>query len=562
MSQGAEPSQSVNVTRLDFLKVGGLGVAGVSLLGTAGCGVFSGSQGGNGGGGGSSSKTLNTYIASDISGIDPSTAQGLYGNSVIANVMEGLYRLDENGEAEFGQAKSVDLSDDKLTHTFHLRDGIKWSNGDPVTSGDFKYAWLRGLAPETASVYAYVITDYIKGAKEYNSGDAGKDAVAIDTPDDKTLKVTLINPTPFFPDMVAHLSIYFPLKQSFVEKQGDKFAQGTDSMLYNGAYTMTDYNPSGNVNMKKNPDYWDASNVTIENVNQQNIKEAKTALNLYQNGQLDQVGLESEDVPRFKGTKEYSTETDFGTFYTVMNLEDDVMSNKNIRKALQLGFDREALQNKILNNGSTAADGFVPPGMKGPGNQTFREAQGAVLPTKFDAQKAKKYWDQGVQELGRTPKITMLSGDNSLSQKVSTFLQGQYQESLGTKVELNVKPFKASLDLLNKGNYQYSTATGWIADFNDPINFLNLFITGGAQNYPKLSNDQYDSLISSASKETDPNKRMDMLMQAEEILINEAVAIGPEYYEGHAYLTKPRIKKWVIQKVGGSTYRLWRLGNG
>ena len=175
------------ISRRDFLKIGGTGLAGAALLGTAGCGVFQG-EGGQQGGGGGGSKSITLNLGDTIRDLNSvTTTDSVSGADILLNVMEGLYRLDADLKPEPAQAESVEISGDKLTHTFTLRDGIKWSDGSPVTSQDFKYAWLRAMHPDTAGQYSYILTTFIKGGAEFNAGDGSAGDVAIETPDDKTL---------------------------------------------------------------------------------------------------------------------------------------------------------------------------------------------------------------------------------------------------------------------------------------------------------------------------------------------------------------------------------------
>ena len=209
-------------SRRDFLKLSGTGLAGAALLGTAGCGVF---EGGAGGGGGALGQAPSASTSPPRSpNWTPLLTTDTVSFDVLTNVTEGLYRLDLDNKPNPATAEGVELSNGDLTYTFTLRDGVQWSNGDPVTSQDFKYAWLRVLNPETAATYAYIISTFVKGAEEYNTDKAGPEAVAIETPDDKTLSVTLIAKSPFFLQLTS-FAIYFPQQQKFVEKLGDKFAR-------------------------------------------------------------------------------------------------------------------------------------------------------------------------------------------------------------------------------------------------------------------------------------------------------------------------------------------------
>src|SRR5215213_4256942 len=196
------------ISRRDFLKISGTGLAGATLLGTAGCGVFSA----GGGGGGGSSKSVAINLEQTVKDLDSAQTTDSVSTEILQNVMSGLYRLDPNSRPFPDMAEGVDISEDGLNYTFTLRDGIKWSNGDPVTSEDFKYAWLRALDPKTASLYAYIISTFVKGADEYNTGKGSPDDVAIETPDDKTLEVTLLSPAPYWLGLTSFFT-YYPQNQ-------------------------------------------------------------------------------------------------------------------------------------------------------------------------------------------------------------------------------------------------------------------------------------------------------------------------------------------------------------
>src|SRR5215218_4137389 len=280
---------AIRLTRRDFLKIGGAGLAGATLLGAVpGCGVF-GQGGGQEGGGGGNSITIN--LEDTVKDLDSATTTDAVSTEILLNVMSGLYRLDVNTKPVPDLAEGVDISEDGLNYTFTLRDGIKWSNGDPVTSQDFKYAWLRALDPKTASIYAYIISTFVKGADEYNTGKGSADDVAIETPDDKTVKVALLAPAPYWLGLTAFFT-YYPQQQKFVEQQGGDYASGTENLLYNGPFKITQFNPTSGVTVVKNEDYWDADNVDISKVEAKIVKETDTAVNLFESGQLDDLGYD------------------------------------------------------------------------------------------------------------------------------------------------------------------------------------------------------------------------------------------------------------------------------
>ena len=551
-----EPSGAIRISRRDFLKIGGAGIAGAALLGTAGCGVFE-QGGGEQGGGGGGNEAITINLQDSIRDLDSTTTTDEVSFNILVNIIEGLYRLDVNARPVPAQAEDVQISEDGLNYTFTLRDGIKWSNGDPVTSQDFKYAWLRVLDPDTGSQYSYIISTFIKGANEFNTGKGSADDVAIDAPDDKTLKVELVSPAPYWLGLTAFPS-YLPQNQKFVEQQGEKYAQSADALLFNGPYTLTNFSPTEGVTLVKNDGYWDKANVDIPRVEGKIVKEIETAVNLHEAGDLDVTEITQEYVDEYRGSPDFQQFTEFTCFYLAFNEDLPIFQNQNVRKAFQTGFDRDAMVNKIINDGSKAATGLVPDGIAGPGNQTFREAEGPTMPD-FNPQEAKKLYQKGIEEVGENPTIELLSYETSTARDVATFLQSQFEENLGAKVNVTIQPFDRKLELESNGEFQLSYQ-GWGADYNDPMTFLDLWESDSPFNTGGYSNERYDQLIEQAKKETDSGKRMDQMMEAEKLLITEDAGVSPMFFQGTTRLIEPFIKNFVYQPYGGSlTIRLYRV---
>jgi oligopeptide transport system substrate-binding protein len=555
VKMGAGVHLRPGMSRRDFLKIGGTGLAGATLLGAVpGCGIFQQDGGGQGGGVGNS---IAVNLANPIKDLNSASTTDSASSSILDNVTEGLYRLDPDNKPVPAQAEGVQISDDGLNYTFTLRNGIKWSNGDPVTSHDFEYAWLTALDPDTGNIYAYIISTFVKGADEFNTGKGSAEDVAIETPDDKTLKVTLLAPAPYWLGLMAFFT-YYPQNQKFVEKQGNNYAQTPDALLYNGPYTMTEFNPTEGATLEKNENYWDKGNVDIQKVEIDIVKDSATGVNLYESGELDNQELNSEYVTEYKDTPDFWSHTLFVTWWTVPNQNVPILQNENIRRALQIGFDRKALVDKLLNNGSVAATGYVPDGIAGPGDQTFREAQGPVLP-EYDPQKAKELWQKGVEEVGENPTIAYLAYDTSVSRDISTFLQSEY-EKMGAKIEVNVQPYNRALELQETGDFQLSQF-GWIGDYDDPMTFLDLWLSDASFNTQNYKNPRYDELITAAQESTDLKKRMEMLLEAERILVEEDAALAPQYFEGEAWLIRPALQKSYVDHPygGGWDMRWWKL---
>lgn len=552
LAGGGAPG-ALRVSRRDFLKIGGAGLAGAALLGTAGCGVFDQGGGQQGGGGGSGSKSIALFLGDNVRDLDSTTTTDSASTQILDNVMEGLHRLDPEEKPVPAQAESVDVSDDGLTYTFTLRDGLKWSNGDPVTSQDFKYAWMRALDPDTAGQYAYILSTFIQGANEFNTGEGSAEDVAIETPDDKTLKVTLVAPSPFWLGLTSFF-VYLPQNQKFVEQQGEQYAQNAGALIYNGPYTLTDFEATQGATLVKNEGYWDAGNVDIEKVEMPIVKQTDTGVNLYESGDLDVFEIDSEYVTEYKDSPDFDSTSLFVTWYLVPQLSMPFFQNENIRRAFQMSFDKQALVDTILNNGSVPATGYIPEGMAGPGDQTFREAQGPTAP-EYNPEQAKELFQKGVEEVGENPDIEYLSYDDSVSRDMATFLQEEWKK-MGANVSVNVQPFDRALDLQSSGDFQLSQQ-GWIADYNDPMTFLDLWEPGSSFNTSNYKNERFGELISGAREETDAGKRMDMLLEAERILVEEDAAAAPIYFEGEAYLRRPSIKNFFHHKYGGTFDPKW-----
>ncbi|MGV3466096.1 MAG: peptide ABC transporter substrate-binding protein [Heyndrickxia sp.] len=516
----------------------------------SGCGGFTSSNGNGSGSEKAKDSVVNLALESDIPDLNQVKTTDGTSFTILNNALEGLYRLDQNNQPQPAMAKSVDISDDKLTYTFHLRDGIKWSNGDPVTAADFKYSWLKALDPETASQYAFIIAQFVKGAADYNAGKADASAVAVEAKDDKTLVVTLNQPTPFFLSLTAFVT-YFPLNQKFVEKVGfDKFALTADSILYNGPYVITSYDQAKGVTLKKNDKYWDKKNVQVQTVNMDVLKEASTALNLYESGKLDKVYLQSSDVNSYKDKEGFGTETMFRTYFTQVNLKKKPFDNQKIRKAFQLAVEPKILTDTILNNGSLPGTGLVPAGMNGTGGKTYREIAGDVF--KPDVAKAKELLAEGIKESGKLPKIELMVSDDSVSKDTATFLQSEYKKNLGVDVSIVTKPFSGRLEAMRNGDFTLAV-NRWGADYNDPLTFMYEWDNPSTQSRGNYNSKEYNALVDGAQVEKDENKRIDMFVQAEKLLIEDG-NMTPLYFDGRAYMINPKVKGLKI--APGATLEL------
>jgi len=491
------------------------------------------------------SDTLVVYDSNEIRTLVQWAASDTQSFTVLNNAFEGLYRLGVDHQPEPALAESYKVSDDKLTYTFTLRDGLKWSDGTPLTAKDFVFAWLKQMGPDATNGYSFIMNDYIVNGNEYNAGTATADQVGVKAIDDKTLEVKIKNPTPYFVRLTT-LSMYAPLNEEFVTKQGDNYGVKAENMIYDGPYTITSYDPAVGTTLEKNSSYWDADNVKINKVEVKIIKDSAAALNAYKAGELSKVQLASTDVASYKNDPEFHSTSEFRTTYLQYNLTNPDLANANIRKALGFAIDRSILADTVLADGSAAAEGLVSNGVSGDGTKTFRELNGNIDP--FDAAKAKEYWDKGVKELGHTPQLTLLIADDSVTKDIATFVQSQFRDNLGIEVTIDSKTSKARNELMDNNDYMFAI-TAWGADYDDGMTYLDLW-TNGTPYRGNYNSDAYNKLIADAKAEPDEAVRLKEMLDAEKLLVVDDAVISPLYYRGFAYLQKANVKDLVTHPFG------------
>lgn len=552
-----------------------LGIATMASVALTACGGGSTSEGTSSSGSskGDAAKpdgeqVLNLIESAEIPSMDTVLATDAASFNVINNVNEGLYRQGPDGELVLGMAaEEPEVSEDGLTYTFKIREDAKWSNGDPVTANDFVFAWKRLADPKTASEYSYMIQDVVKNAAGILAGEKEPDELGAKAVDDKTLEVQLETQVPYFKDLLT-LAMFLPQNENYFNEKGDKYASNSDSLLYNGPFVMTDWDGTGlSWSMEKNEDYWDADTVKLDKINVDVVKETSTALNLYETGEIDRMGLSGEYVQTQQDNPDLTNQETSSVFYFKFNQERNgektALANENIRKALAMAFDKKAFADTILQNGSLPIDGLVPEGLaKGPeSSKDFREENGALLA--YDADQAKKYWEKGLEELGEDSLTLELLGDDTENAKrTGEFMQAQLQENLpGLKISLKNVPFKVRLDANSKQDYDIQLA-GWGADYADPINFLELFETNNGNNQSGYSNEEYDKLIESAqSNVSDLEARWKDMQEAEKVLMDTA-GVAPVYQRVYAILEKPYVKDLATHLVGADYSYKWAYVEG
>jgi oligopeptide transport system substrate-binding protein len=501
-------------------------------------------------------QTLNFINGDTIPSMDPSLGTDEYAFQFLGATMEGLYRLDEKGQVSEGIATKHEVSEDGKTWTFTLREDAKWSNGDPVTANDFVYAWQRAVDPATGSEYGpYMMGGVIKNATAVNKGEVPVDQLGVKADGDFTLVVELENATPYFESLTT-FGTFLPLNQKFVEEKADTFATSADTLLSNGPFKFASWTSTAQEwELVKNDTYWDAKTVKLEKMTYVVVKESQTAVDLYEKGEVDRAGLSSDLVDQYSTHDDYTVEPDTSVFYIKMNqTRNKALANVNVRNAIARAFDKQALVDEILNNGSIVANGLVPKDfVPTPDGKDFREVSGDLM--KYDLDEAKKYWEKALAELGTdSVEIEFLGGDNEVSKMMNQYLANQLSTNLpGLKVTLKEVPFEQRLELDTAMDYDMQFA-GWGPDFLDPYTYMNLWLTDGGNNQMGYSNPEYDKLVNETATTLaqDPEARNENFLKAEKILFKDA-AIAPVYQRASALLVSPKVQG-VFTNAFGATY--------
>ncbi|CAM3324834.1 peptide ABC transporter substrate-binding protein [Brevibacillus invocatus] len=489
-------------------------------------------------------KVFRINIGSEPSTADPGLSDDTTSSMVVSTLFDGLTRKGTDEKIHNAVAEKIDISEDGLTYTFHLRDS-KWSNGDPVTAQDFEYAWKRALDPKFASSYAYQLF-HIKNAEAYNTGKATPEDVGVKAIDDKTLEVQLINPTPFFLELTA-FSTYFPVNKKVAEANPN-WAMEADTHVGNGPYTLAKWEHKNSITYLKNDHYWDKENVKVDRIEVAMIEDNNTALSMFENGELDWAGaptisLPTDAIPALKDSGKMITKPTASTYYYGFNIEKPPFNNVKIRKAFSYAIDRQQIVENIMQTGQVPALGFLPPTMAVNPNGYFKDHDTAL---------AKQLLEEGMKELGisKLPPIEVIFNTSDGHKKIAEAIQDQWKQTLGADVKISNLEFKVFLDTVDETNYQVSRR-GWQGDFNDPVNFLDIFREKKGNNSTNWMSPKYNELLEQASKELDPAKRMQLFGQAEQILMDE-MPVAPIYFYTDSWLQGENVKQGIYMDSLGN----------
>ncbi|MBI6865803.1 peptide ABC transporter substrate-binding protein [Lysinibacillus fusiformis] len=496
----------------------------------------------------SSGGELNLVVASEPPSLHPGLATDTTSSAILTNVFENLTTLDENAKPVAAAASDWKISDDQKTYTFTLRDN-KWSNGDPVTAKDFEYAWKWALNPDNLSEYASIFYS-IKGAAAYNNGEGSADDVGVKAEDDKTLVVTLENPTPYFLELTA-FKTYAPLNQKVVEGNENWYTDAGDDYVTNGPFTLNEWRHNDTIILKKNPEYWDADKVSLETINVGMVESETTAATMFKAGEIDYLGAPYQTIgldviDEFKADGSLNIADQASVYVYKLNTKDKFTGNANIRKALTLAIDRQGLIDNITKGEQKPALGMVPIAVNG-----FDEDRGYYKDN--DIEGAKAALEAGMKELGiKDPSEITVNISFNTSEghaAIAQFIQEGWTKNLGIKVGLDNSEWQVYLEKLNQLDYQ-AGRLGWTGDFNDAYTFLEIYDTAAnGNNDTGWENPEYKKLLDQSNLETDPAKRIELLKQAEAIIMTD-LPVAPIYYYTNLSVVQDNVKNMHADVLG------------
>lgn len=497
---------------------------------------------GAGGGALADTQEMVFVLNNEPDGIDPNVTNNSFATPFLSNCFEGLVTYDEKGEVVPGNAESWESNDDLTVFTFHLREGLKWSDGTALTANDYVYSALRVLTPETTSQYVNMISDYVVNGQEFYDGTASAEDVGIKALDDNTLEFTLKASCPYFIDLVS-MWVYFPVQQATIEANGDKWTASAEAYVSNGPFKITEMNMGESMVLEKNENYWNAENVTLEKLTFRYVLDTSTALTAYESGEVDGVRtVPSSDLARLKAENAGLVSTpNYGTVYYDINCSKEPYDNPLVRKALNLAIDREALINNVAQVDGQPAYSFLAPGYVVDGKDVTEGRSDYGLSSTADVEGAKAALAEAGYPDGEgfpTLQLSFYSDDNV--KKIAEAIAEMWEKNLGITVEVSSAEWAVFYDAVQSGNYEVA-AMGWSADYVNPMSFLPLLYTNDVTNNSFYSNPDYDAIVDQIKVEKDPAKFAELVLQADELVSAEYPVLGL-YYKSNTYLIKDYIE--------------------
>ena len=565
------------ISRRNFLKVAGVGAAALGLAACGGSKSGSTATSGTASSAGSSTGSVSTagftvQYGSNPETLDPALNNAVDGGNTIITVFETLLIINENNEAVPGQAESWTTSEDGLTWTFTMRDGLKWSDGTDLNAKDFEYSFKRMANPDTAAPYAETCLGMIDGFEEaagFPDADGNPtvepnlDALNVKASDDgKTLTIVLAYPCSYFDKIVAFAAMS-PVQKATVEANGDAWCTSPDTYVCNGPFMITEWTPSERIVLTKNPNYvggWDSSKIVSESITLLLLEDSSASFAAYNSGEAQLIkDVPTDEIPSLTKAEDggdFYVDTILGTYYVSLNLKRDAFKDAKVRRALSLAIDRDYVANTIMQGTYSTADSIVGPGIVDENGYFHDNGNAPYISADYEANlaEAKKLLaDAGYPNGEGYPTIEYSTNDAGYHVPLAEYLQQAWSD-LGITLTISKMEWSSFTAARRAGEYDVAR-NGWVMDYNDPSNMLDLFCSGNGNNDGKYSNPEFDAAIE-ASRVADVSEHFAQLHKAEDILMEDTGCLPIAYYNDY-WLQSPALKgTWH------SPYGYWYLQYG
>lgn len=505
-------------------------------------------------------KNLNSFadgeIAITLGGeprtLDPTLNSLSFGSVYMIHFFEGLTKKDDKDNVVAGMAESWNISADGLKYTFHLRTNAKWIDGKPVVASDFEYAIKRAANPETGASYSHML-NVIKNASLVISGKAKVDDLQVKALDDYTLEIVLENPAPYFLEYISVSSPYFPVRKDIVEEFGDEWSRKPETYIVNGPYIMTERKTDEKIVMEVNPNYYAKDEIIAKKITVVIMSDSNTALAAIREGSILFSYLEAPmgEIPTLLKENYLLQERGFGIFFLEMNTLKGVLTNKNIRRALAIAFDRNYIISNVIKMDQIPAGAFVTTGMKDYDGGDFRENGGNYIDVdnyQKNIEEAKRLFAEAGYPNGEGFPILELRSTPGYFTIICEAIQEMYKNNLGIDIFIKSEEYNTTYQAMVQKDYDLARS-GWNADFSDPMSVLNFFSKTSAVNHTGFANDEFYSLMEFASKTQNQKERMEALHKAEDILFDYMPVI-PLIYKLNPYMINSKLKGVVFSPLG------------
>ncbi len=485
-----------------------------------------------------SEQVLHRGNGAEVQTLDPHKAEGVPSSNILRDLYEGLTIEAPDGTVIPGTAESWEISDDGKTYVFHIRKNAKWSNGDPVTAHDFVYGLRRSVDPATASKYSQILAP-ILNAEDVIAGKQPVENLGVRALDDYTLEIRLKASTPYLLGLLNHSSTY-PVHKASVEKYGDQFSR-PGKLVSNGAYVLKEWVIQSHIKLERNPNYWDNANTIIDTVYYYPIEDQSTELKRYRAGEIDRT----EDVPsqQIKWIKknladELQVAPYLGSYYFGFNLtRPPFKDNPKLRRALSMAIDREIITKRITGLGEKPLYSWVPPGING---YEAARLDYADWPQKKRVEEARKLYKEAGYSRSNPLTVEIRYNTSENHKKIAIAIAAMWKQALGVKTRLVNEEWKVFLENRKQKQVTQVFRAGWIGDYNDPYNFMEILLSKHGLNDSGYVNPEYDELLHQASMESDPKKRFELMKKAETLVLRDH-PVMPIY----SYVSSHLIKPWV-----------------